>query len=94
MAREKQLEIRTLVHHEVPSRLRGDAGRLRQVLQNMLSTALRSADGGDVLLVVERTEESEDRVTLTFHIRGANTAGSEVHMASAFEAFVKSVRLD
>ncbi len=88
VAREKQLEIRALVHHEVPSRLRGDAGRLRQVLQNMLSTALRSADGGDVLLVVERTAESEDRVTLTFHIRGANTAGSETHMASAFEAFV------
>ncbi len=46
------LELAWLVHHDVPSRMRGDPGRLRQVLANLLSNALKFTHQGEVILQV------------------------------------------
>ncbi len=90
LAREKGLTLICQVHHEVPSRLFGDAGRLRQIILNVLGSAMRCTDGGEVKLVVERVDEGEESVQLRFRVIGSGVGASEEHMLNLFQAFVKS----
>ncbi|MBM1143699.1 response regulator [Alcanivorax sp. ZXX171] len=49
-AEEKQVELITHVHTNVPGRLEGDPGRLRQVLTNLLGAFIRHAQPGELII--------------------------------------------
>jgi PAS domain S-box-containing protein len=57
-AAEKGLELTLRVHADVPDELTGDVGRLRQVLNNLVSNALKFTERGEV--AVEVTLERKD----------------------------------
>lgn len=68
--------LSTSVHHTVPSRLRGDPGRLRQVLTALAGQALRRAEG-DVSVNVQVAGETETQVTVRFTISTPAAGGDE-----------------
>jgi CheY-like chemotaxis protein/signal transduction histidine kinase len=76
LAADKNLHFSCRVHHEVPSRLIGDPGRLRQVMLNLSACAIRNSDGGDVELRVERVEENDQAVSLRFSISDSCPGGT------------------
>ena len=69
-AHGKRLELAWHVQPDVPEALVGDAGRLRQVLLNLMGNAIKFTDRGEVVVRVEVNGESPDgEVGLLFSVR-------------------------
>jgi signal transduction histidine kinase/DNA-binding response OmpR family regulator/putative methionine-R-sulfoxide reductase with GAF domain len=67
-AREKGLPLMTFVAPEIPRFLRGDPGRLRQVLLNLLSNAVKFTEQGEIMVNVALASTTETQVTLLFSV--------------------------
>ena len=68
-AQAKGLEIAVLIGDEVPPALRGDAGRIRQVLVNIVGNAVKFTESGEVVVSVVKEGESTSHVGLRFAVR-------------------------
>jgi two-component system, sensor histidine kinase and response regulator len=63
------IEIAFLVEEQVPVSVKGDPGRLRQVLLNLLSNAVKFTERGEVVLTVSTEREDVGRAWLRFSVR-------------------------
>jgi PAS domain S-box-containing protein len=86
----KGLELTALVEPEVPSALRGDPGRLRQVITNLLGNAIKFTEQGEVAVSVGLLAESEAGVTLRFEVRDTGIGISPELCDQLFEAFTQA----
>ncbi len=67
-AQSKGLELACLLHAGVPTALRGDPGRLRQILVNLIANALKFTQEGEVIVHVTRGAETEQQVMIEFAV--------------------------
>ncbi len=86
-ARQKGLCLGVHVAPDVPDTLVGDAGRLRQVLLNLLGNGLKFTDHGSVDLKVTKTGLSGDTVTLQFAVHDTGIGISLEDQQLIFEEF-------
>ncbi|MCU0881197.1 MAG: response regulator [Hyphomonadaceae bacterium] len=63
-AQEKGLEIAVAAHAGVPAMVRGDDGRLRQIILNLASNAVKFTSSGGVLLGIAPTRDGGLRFTV------------------------------
>lgn len=77
VAEGRGLDFDARVDAIVPSRLKGDPGRLRQVLLNLGQNAIRFAGDGRISLRVERVSEDDTHVTLAFRVESPGTPAED-----------------
>ena len=63
-ASTKGVEVLYDVAPDVPQRVLGDAGRIRQVLTNLVGNAVKFTDEGEVLVTLTLADRSDDRVRI------------------------------
>ena len=86
-AHAKGLEFAYQIDHEVPSLLRGDPGRLRQIIVNLATNAIKFTKQGEVVLRVNAEQESEEEVSLRFAVSDTGIGISEEDQAKLFGSF-------
>ena len=89
-AQGKGLELTALVEADVPSALRGDPGRLRQVLTNIIGNAIKFTDSGEVAVSVALVEEAETAATLRFEVRDTGIGIPAEKLDMLFESFTQA----
>ena len=90
LAQSKGLELTAMVEADVPSSLRGDPGRLRQVLTNLIGNAVKFTAHGEVAVSVALVEEVETEATLRFQVRDTGMGIPADKLDLLFEAFTQA----
>jgi two-component system sensor histidine kinase/response regulator len=88
-AEEKGIELTFEVDAAVPRRLLGDAGRLRQVLLNLLGNAVKFTEHGEVAVKVARKREDEQSAVMRFTVTDTGIGFPQERAGSLFEPFVQ-----
>ncbi|MBK7814619.1 MAG: hypothetical protein IPJ52_10070 [Rhodocyclaceae bacterium] len=88
-AREKKLAFSCRCDPAVPALLLGDAGRVRQILINLVGNAVKFTESGEVSLIVKPTRLDAARAELRFDIRDTGVGIPADKVASLFSPFTQ-----
>ncbi|MHB0960858.1 MAG: response regulator [Pirellulaceae bacterium] len=86
-SRNADLEIASDIQPAVPEILIGDAGRLRQVVMNLISNSLKFTERGEVILEVRVIAQTDNHVELEFAVRDTGIGIPDSKLSRIFEAF-------
>ena len=90
LAEGKALRFETRVAAVVPSRLQGDPGRVRQVLLNLGSNAIKFTERGSVSLSIDREAEDDHHVTLLFQMKDTGLGIDAAALPTLFEPYAQA----
>jgi signal transduction histidine kinase len=83
----KQVELASNILEGVPTHLRGDVTRLRQILVNLVGNAVKFTEQGEIVLSVSHVEEKADQVTLRLAVKDTGLGIAPSVQEKIFEAF-------
>ena len=89
-AQVRGIELVGGVGPEVPTKVRGDPGRVRQVLTNLISNAIKFTKAGEVAIRVTAQAETETAVQARFEIKDTGSGISPETQARLFQPFVQA----
>jgi hypothetical protein len=89
-AQEKGIEFISSLPPELPSRLRGDPGRLRQVLINLLGNAIKFTQAGEVVMAVRQLPAGSLDMKLRFEVRDTGTGIPAEVLPQLFTPFTQA----
>jgi two-component system, sensor histidine kinase and response regulator len=88
-AHEKRLELACHIMPDVPTNLRGDPTRLRQILTNLVGNAVKFTERGEVVLHVDQESESGQSGLLRFAVSDTGIGIPEEKLGRLFESFTQ-----
>jgi signal transduction histidine kinase/DNA-binding response OmpR family regulator len=83
----KPIEVLCRIDNALPAIIKGDPGRFRQVLVNLLGNAAKFTEKGELELAIGVAEENADSITLHCRIRDTGIGLPESKFETIFEAF-------
>ncbi|HEX6710471.1 MAG TPA: PAS domain S-box protein [Rubrobacter sp.] len=89
-AHAKGLELANLIAYDVPEGLRGDPGRLTQVLTNLMSNAIKFTDEGEVVVRVGLSEETADTSVVRFSVTDTGIGMTPEQQVRLFQSFTQA----
>lgn len=89
-AKEKQLGVYINIKSNVPDEISGDPGRLRQVLNNLVSNAVKFTEKGEVNINVDAVAETDTHATLRFEVIDTGIGLKQEDMERLFKPFMQA----
>ncbi|MEO8169018.1 MAG: PAS domain S-box protein, partial [bacterium] len=86
-AQEKGLELACLIDRPVLRGLRGDPGRVRQILTNLVGNAIKFTDKGEITIGAMVEEETDKAVTVRFSVQDSGIGISDEQKKRLFVSF-------
>ncbi|GIV15299.1 MAG: hypothetical protein KatS3mg022_0734 [Armatimonadota bacterium] len=89
-AHEKGIELLTVVPPDVPTALRGDPVRIKQILNNLASNALKFTEQGEVVISAEVLYETDTMAMIRLSVRDTGIGIAPEQQATIFESFTQA----
>ncbi len=87
---EKGLKLAVEIDPQMHTAVRGDPGRIRQVLVNMLGNAVKFTDSGEVVLRLGVPDKGTDMVFVRFEVADTGIGIKPEHLDHLFESFTQA----
>jgi signal transduction histidine kinase/CheY-like chemotaxis protein/HPt (histidine-containing phosphotransfer) domain-containing protein len=88
IAQQKGLELVTMTGREVPTVVSGDLGRVRQILTNLVSNAIKFTDHGEIEVTVSADIGTADLIR--FEVRDTGVGIAATDRERLFESFAQA----
>lgn len=88
-AREKEVSLTTFLSPDIPRYVRGDSQRLKQVLLNLMSNAIKFTEHGTIIVKAEVESETDDSAVITFSVSDTGIGISEEGLKVLFTPFTQ-----
>lgn len=86
-AAEKGIELYTMIKAGVPESVVGDPSRLRQILNNLISNAVKFTDCGEISVTVECLDKKDKTALLGFEVMDTGIGIRKEHINTIFQHF-------
>jgi PAS domain S-box-containing protein len=90
LAHAKGVEVTTVIDHRLPQRLRGDPGRVRQVITNLVGNAIKFTTVGEVEVRVEVQGMEDGKARIACHVRDTGIGIRASEMSRIFQEFTQA----
>ena len=89
-AQDKGLEMACLVHPDLISDLRGDPGRLRQILVNLVGNAIKFTHQGEIVIRAEPIQETNTYAIVHFSVQDTGIGIPRERLGAVFDRFTQA----
>ena len=87
---EKKVNLNIRIQPKVPENIIGDPFRLRQVLSNLISNAVKFTHEGEIVVGIELEEEYNSNLTLLFYVEDTGVGIPRSKIESIFSSFTQA----
>jgi CheY-like chemotaxis protein len=84
---DKGLELNYLFSSSIPQFLIGDPNRLRQILNNLISNAIKFTENGEINIAVKKASNSKDEIELKFAVSDTGIGIAPEELSRLFKSF-------
>jgi PAS domain S-box-containing protein len=89
-AQDKGLELACLIHPDLTTELKGDPGRIRQIIINLIGNAIKFTHQGEIVIRAEPVDETATHATVYFSIQDTGIGIPVDRQQSVFERFTQA----
>jgi PAS domain S-box-containing protein len=87
---EKNISLHIKINPDVPENIIGDPFRLRQVLSNLISNAVKFTHEGQIVVGIKLEEEYNSNLTLLFYVEDTGVGIPHNRIESIFNSFTQA----
>jgi signal transduction histidine kinase/CheY-like chemotaxis protein len=85
----KNIKLQLEKSEDLPANIKGDPGKLRQILLNLIDNAIKFTEEGSVTLIVELLEQNDEQVLLKFGVKDTGIGISQADQKKLFKQFTQ-----
>lgn len=88
-AYSKGIELHAMIDDQIPISVKGDPGKLRQVLENLIGNAVKFTNKGKVVIEAKLISRTQDVIYLRFSVADTGIGIKKEDRAKLFEPFMQ-----